>query len=1303
MDRWYRNGVIYSLDIETFQDSDDDGVGDLCGLTDRLDYLARLGVDTIWLNPCHPSPRHDGGYDITDYYGIDPRFGTLGDFAELVSQADEAGIRIVLDLVVNHTSDEHPWFRSALSGREAPYHDWYVWADHEPADRWEGCVFPGSEAETWSYAESVGRWYRHRFYRFQPELDVDHPEVRAELAKIVTFWLRLGVAGFRGDHQGHRRRRPHLARRHPDTGPVSGNRTCHRSLRALQPSERHHSEAGHPGVPGRGAPLRDHGRPLPSPGRQRNTPETHSRAESGVGVSMEFRVLGPVEFVVDDRVVPTGHPRQRCVLAVLLIEVNRTVPTEQLIDRVWGERPPARARNVLSGYMTRLRAVISAGETSLDRRPGGYSLSADPRLIDLHRFRDLATRGRAAQDPELLAGALNLWRGLPFADTASDWLLNMRATLENERLEAHLRRNEILLGRGGHAELLAELHDLATAHPLDERVTRQLVIALYRCGRQADALAAYSRSRALLSEELGLDPSPESQALQRQILGSDPALTTAPPPPASRPVPRQLPAVTADFTGRGGELALLDATGTTPVVTIDGAAGVGKTALAVSWGRRVAGRFPDGQLFVNLRGYSPGRPLSTLGALAQFLRALGVPPDQLPLDVDEAAALYRSVLAERRVLVVLDDARGPGQVRPLLPGNPGCTVVITSRNRLGGLIAKDGAQRLTLDVLDPRTAIDLLSRLLGAQRVAREPEAAAELARLCTHLPLALRIAAANLANHPHRPIAEHAAELRAGNRLDKLQIDGDREAAVRTAFELSYAALEPDARLAFRRIGLVPGPDFTAASVAVLLPGSAEESARLLETLSAAHLVEPATAGRYRCHDLLKLFAAELARTDDDRTAALDRLVAAGVEAARSAAVVLYPHMLRLPGGVPDREVFTDHSDALAWLDGERAGLVALIEHAASHGPRRVAWQLADTLRGYFWLRRCADDWLATARTALAAAQEAGDPLAQAAARLSLADVHWSVGQHAEAMTNYAQALEHARRAGWADGQATILGNLAGVNLERGELALARENYTGALELHREKGRRAVTLSNLGNLDWEQGALADAQRHFIEALELHESPVAMANSLVNLGCVRHDLGLPADQSLADLTEALALAREIGDDADEANALVGVAAVLRDAGKPADAHDRAREALELARRIGGRRIETCALNVLGSISQRLARPAEAVEHHSQALELSAATGDRRAEVEALTGVADAMLALGRPGAAAGHAARAVALAEEAGYRLLAGYAEVVLADADRLRGDAASAAAHAGRAAEAFASTGGRLWVSRLGQDNPRP
>ncbi|MEU5259666.1 BTAD domain-containing putative transcriptional regulator [Amycolatopsis sp. NPDC021455] len=1010
-------------------------------------------------------------------------------------------------------------------------------------------------------------------------------------------------------------------------------------------------------------------------------------------------MLGPVEFVVDGRVVPTGHPRQRCVLAVLLTEVNRTVLTEQLIDRVWGENPPNRVRNVLSGYITRLRTVLSAAGTPLDRRPGGYALSADPALIDLHRFRDLVGRGRAAEDPGLLAEALALWRGPAFADATSDWLLNLRATLENERLEALLRRNDIVLGRGGHAELLAGLHELATAHPLDERVTRQLVLALYRCGRQADALAAYARAQTLLADELGLDPSPESQALQRQILTSDRALAAAPPPPhaAPHPVPRQLPASTVGFTGRDSELAMLDAARDTPVVTIDGTAGTGKTALAVHWARQAAGRFPGGQLFVNLRGHAPGPPLPPLSALAQFLRALGVPPDRLPLDVDEAAALYRSVLAERRVLVVLDDARSPEQVRPLLPGDPGCTVVITSRNRLGGLMAKEGARRLTLDVLDPPTALDLLSRLLGAQRVAQEPEAAAELAELCTHLPLALRIAAANLANLPHRRIAEHVRELKMGNRLDALQVDGDREAAVRSAFELSYAALEPEARLAFRRIGLVPGPDFTAASVAVLVPTSDGEAARVLETLSAAHLVEPGGAGRYRCHDLLKLFAAELARTDADRTAAQDRLIAAALEAAGSAAVVLYPHMLRLPGDRPGREVFPDHAEALAWLDAERAGLVALVEHTASHGPRRAAWELADTLRGYFWLRRCAGDWLAAARAALAAARADGNRTAEAAALLSIADVHWTGGQHTEAMANYAQALGNARTAGWADGQATILGNLASVNLERGELALARENYTCALDLHQEKGRRAVTLSNLGNLDWEQGALAEAQAHFTEALDLHESPVAIANSLINLGCVRLDLGLP-EQALADVTEALALARAIGDEADEANALVAMAAVLRDTGKATEARERAGEALELARRIGGRRIETSALNVLGSISHRLARSAEAVEHHTRALTLSGTTDDRRGETEALTGLADAMLALGRPDDAAAHATRAVSRASEAGYRLLAGYAEAVLADVHRHRGDPTAAARHAGRAAEAFASTGGRLWLSRLGQ-----
>ena len=1000
---------------------------------------------------------------------------------------------------------------------------------------------------------------------------------------------------------------------------------------------------------------------------------------------MEFHVLGPVEFVVAGRVVPTGHPRQRCVLAVLLAEANRTVLTEQLIDRVWGEDPPNRVRNVLSGYITRLRTVISGPEVTLERCPGGYAVSVDPDRVDMHRFRDLVGRARPVEDPVLLTEALGLWRGPAFADASSRWLANLAATLEAERTAAALLRNDIALNAGNHAELLAELHDLAAANPIDDRVTRQLMTALYRCGRQADALAAYAHARELLKEELGLDPGPELQALQRQILGNDPALVVK---PLRRPVPRQLPAVTSAFAGRDGEIAQLDAVRDTPVVAIDGAAGMGKTALAIRWSWRVVARFPDGQLFVNLRGYSPGPPLHPLSALTQFLRSLGVPPDQLPLDVDEAAALYRSVLADRRVLVVLDDARGPEQVRPLLPGNPDCGVVITSRNRLGGLVAREGAWRLTLDVLGTDTAVVLLGKLLGPQRVSLEPAAAGELVDLCAYLPLALRIAAANLANYPQRRIADYVKQLRVGNRLDALQVDGDQETAVRAAFELSYASLKPEAQLLFRRIGLLPGPDVTVESISALVDDPAQ-----LEVLAAAHLVEAVGEGRYKCHDLLKLFAAELARDDPDRSDALDRLAAYYLGTTESAAAVLYPQILRLPGRAGYRERFAAHAEALAWLDGERANLVALVAHAAAEGPHSLAWQLSDALRGYFWLRRHAGDWLNVGRLAFAAA--AGDPLAQASAQLSIADVHWSVGRHGEAITAYATALELARSADWIDGQASILGNLASVNVERGELDLARQHYSMALSMHQDKGRRAVTLSNLGNVDWEQGALTEAEAHFTEALELHESLVARANSLLNLGSVRHDLG-QFEAAMADLTDALRLSREVGDGADEATALVSIAAVQRDRVRLTEALDEARAALVLAQRIGGRRIEASAVNVLGTICHRLGRHREALGHHEDALQLAEVTGDRRAEVEALIGLADGFLSVGELPVALSHASRALAAAERAGYRLLAGYAHALLSDVHRRLGDHSTATTQCDHAAEVFASTGGRLWLARL-------
>ena len=1042
---------------------------------------------------------------------------------------------------------------------------------------------------------------------------------------------------------------------------------------------------------------------------------------------VEFRVLGPLECVVDGQVVEIGHPRRRCVLAVLIAEVNRPVLTEQLIDRVWGDEPPASVRNVLSGYMTRLRQVIAAScDVGIRRQAGGYVLEAEPDRIDLHRFRELVARSRElADDPatDLLNSALSLWRDKAFADmtSISPWLANLAETLEQERIAALLRRNDLALGRGDHAELLPELHEACAAYPLDERVTAQHMLALYRCGRQADALAAYSSARSRLAAELGLDPSPELVELRQRILTSDPALSlTQPDTATSEPkptwlAPQQLPAGTIDFTGRDDELSELDATvrgeefrlaGAVPVITIDGTAGVGKTALAVQFGRRIADLYPDGQLFARLRAHQLAPPMTPMDVLTQFLRALGVPPERIPLDVDESAAMYRTLLANRRVLVVLDDASGPDQVRPLLPGNPSCAVLVTSRNRLSALVAKDGARRFGLGLLAEDAAIALLRRILGADRVAAEPAAATQLVTACARLPLALRIAAANLTATDHMSIADYVRQLLDGDRLGALEVDGDREAAVRIAFDLSYRALHPNARLLFRRLGVIPGPDFSAAIAAVPAAVDVPEADRLLRSLARAHLVETAAGGRYRCHDLLRLFAVERLTDDDpaEQEASRQRLCDFYLHAVDSVARLTYPHMLRLPDDqqpVWQETAFADVNEALAWLDVELPGVTALVAQAAERGPHRMAWLLADGLRGYFWLRRNASDWLAVARNALRAAEAEDDPHAIASAELSIADLHWTVGMHADATDGYLRTVDLAKRTDWTAAEATGLSNLASVQVERGELGLAGEHYREALDRYRSagsKGGEAVALSNLGNVLWELGSLTTAAEHFAEALALYSEVGALsprANALLNLGAVQLDLARFAEAT-GNLRAAMDLCRQqVGSRADEATALAHLAEVHRDIGRFDEALEYARMSLDLAVEIGARRIEAMAMNAVGTIRQRLGEPAIAVDHHQMALELAVTRDDRRGETEALNGLATATLELREVALAGRYAERAVTAAGRLGYRLLTGRSLLALGAVKLREGRTAVAIEHTSQALDVFQAAGALLGEGR--------
>ncbi|MGV9367872.1 BTAD domain-containing putative transcriptional regulator [Amycolatopsis sp. NPDC003731] len=504
---------------------------------------------------------------------------------------------------------------------------------------------------------------------------------------------------------------------------------------------------------------------------------------------MKLRVLGDVEAWIEDRRIEVGHVRQRCVLAVLVMEANRVVTVDQLLERVWSQHPPRRDRQVLRTYLSRLRLLLCPAGVAIERRPTGYVLLAAPDTIDVHQFHRLVTQARAADDDKLALGlfdqALGLWRGEPFAGLTTPWLDTVRAGLTRERDAANLDHIDVALRRGQYTSLLPTLSTLASDNPFDERVAGQLMVALYCVGRQADALAHYQHARKHLAEELGTDPGPQLQQLHQRILDADPTLT--PPPTAinsstaaevESPVPRQLPAPPQWFTGRGTELARLDEALTAEqeevpqqsgtraaavvISAIGGAGGIGKTWLTLAWAHQHTERFPDGQLFVNLRGFSlTQEPMASEVAVQGFLDALGVDPGRIPTDLDAQAALYRSLVADRRMLIVLDNAATTEQVVPLLPGSPTCTVLITSRHRLASLIDRHGTRHLQLDVLTHDEARALLAARLGADRVTAEPGVVDELVALCEGYPPALSITARHAATRPDVPLTEIAAELR--------------------------------------------------------------------------------------------------------------------------------------------------------------------------------------------------------------------------------------------------------------------------------------------------------------------------------------------------------------------------------------------------------------------------------------------------------------------------------------------------------------------------------------------------------------
>ena len=937
-------------------------------------------------------------------------------------------------------------------------------------------------------------------------------------------------------------------------------------------------------------------------------------------------LLGDVQVRVDGRDVPLGPRQRRLVFAVLAWEVNRVVPLDRLVDLVWPESPPLRAAHAIQVGVSDLRNRLAGLGVAVETHGAGYLLRADPLLIDVHRFADLVTRsGGLADDVQrvaLLDEALRLWRGPALADTADEATQQrLCAGVAETRLAAIEDRAAVRLRLGRHDEVVAELTELVRENPERERMVRQLAVALTRSGRSDEALDVLRRSRTWLADELGLDPGTEFQQLEAELR-----------------LPFMLPPAVG-FTGRATHIGDLDAaTGAgeeslaVRIGAIVGTAGVGKTALASHWARLRRDRFPDGQLYLDMRGYSSDPPLTAEQALTRFLRVLGVPPTEMPADLAEATGMFRTRLRSKRMLVVLDNVAGVDQVRPLIPGDPGCVVVVTSRDRLDGLVALDGAVRVSLDVLTADESAELLRTMLGDR-------ADPELARACAHLPLALRMAAAHLANHPDRTVADYVRELRG------------LSDTVRSAFALSYGALKPESQRMFRLLGLLPGPDVTVASAAALADCPSLEAAKLLDQLASAHLVTQHVHGRYFLHDLLSRYAEEQCAVEEG-TPALDRLMLHYVRVVNDAADVLYPYMLRLPQHERSGVSFTS-TTALAWLDAERANLVA----AAIHGPPPTSWLLADALRGYFYQCRDFTDWFAVARAGLAA----DDQWAQAAMHFSLGLAHQARNEYQPATEHYWASLRLSEALGWGSGEASAFINLGLIDEVRGDLRQAAERYAEGYQRSSRVGARqleAATLVNLAAVQEQLGRLVDAESRLAAALEINRelgSRHGEADTRYYLGSIaayRGRFSLAEEQ----VTSALAYYREIGRIHDEADTLALRSRIRCAAGRLAESLVDARAAVARAVQAADQHTQCAARIALANALRASGEPESAASEFSQALALADSVDAGYLRCLALIGASETCHDLGQDSPAAVHAAQARDIAVAAGYRLLEGLA-----------------------------------------------
>lgn len=899
-----------------------------------------------------------------------------------------------------------------------------------------------------------------------------------------------------------------------------------------------------------------------------------------------IELLGTIRAHAGDEEVTVGPPQQRAVLAMLALRANQTVSRDELLDGIWGETAPKSAPASIHTYVHGLRRSLASATFSdvLVTVGAGYQLLLDPSGLDIsvveadaRRAREMAAAGDAATAAELLNACRTLWRGVPLSGLPGPFADSERARLTNLRYDFMEQWAESMLAAGRHRELCTELEDAVRAEPLRERLRMHLMLAMYRSGRRADALAEFDAIRHTLAEELGIDPGKELGDLHVQMLRADPALdipaaeqhffkpasasvpdsTAAASSPLPESVIAQLPPSVPDFVGRSAELQQLTEwramSGTQAqavlISAIDGVGGIGKTSLAVCFAHQVTEHYPDGQIYLNLRGFDPTRPpLSVSEALVQLLRSLGA-SNQLPTQ-DAQVGQYRSLLAGKRMLIVLDNAASAEQVRELLPGQSSSMVLITSRNRLGGLVARDGARRLTLGLLSNAEALELLRNTVGRRRIDDESDAASLLVQLCGYLPLALRVASERIAAKQGATISELVAELDIEqNRLDALRADEDDEmSSIRAVFSWSYTSLEVEPARAFRYLGLHPGLDISVSAAAVLVNRPIHDTEEILSILNSRHMIERVSADRYALHNLLQVYASELAAVEespDDRVAAVHDLMIWHLHVSNAERISLLP--FRLAGAEPRVAFdFDSHESYYAWHKAESANTLALTRCAAERDEHEIAWQLAWSTYDQYYSTGLLTEWIQILDIGLSSAEKLADPIAIGHILNHRSVAYSRIGENDTAVQYLERGIALMRKAGNDQLLASMSVNLGSVFREMGHYERGITHTLEALELVRaleSPYREAGCLDALCELYVESGQPEEAIAYGEAALELAQSSAATlleANLHINIAHAHRDIG-DIDAASRSYAAALRLCEAVGDRYHEALALLGLA------------------------------------------------------------------------------------------------------------------------------------------------------------------